>query len=59
MVAEALLEYETLTADEIRKAINGEKITRLVTQPPLGFKTKKSIILSGEKKPTVVQIQMD
>lgn len=59
MLAEALLEYETLTADEIRKVINGEKIKRIATQPPpVGFKSKTRLITT-EKKPTVVQIQLD
>lgn len=63
-MAEALLEYETLTADEVRQVIKGEKITRLVSQPPQPPRSprspKKQRLNSTDNVcTTFVQIEVD
>ena len=55
-VAQALLEYETLTGDEIRKVIAGEVIDRpdsAAKLPPLGTGGVSGLPKSGRRRPGI------
>ncbi|KAH7731277.1 ATP-dependent zinc metalloprotease YME1 isoform X1 [Aphelenchoides avenae] len=57
LLAEALLEHETLTADEVRSVVNGGKIERLTVKPlptNVVFGSKRR-----DKRPAIVQVQVN
>lgn len=63
-MAEALLEYETLTADEVHQIVKGQKINRLISKPPYPPRSptsskKQRVNPSDQVRTTFVQIEVD